>query len=280
MVDPKLVFLDVDGTLVDQDGSIPASAQDAIARARLSGHRVFLCTGRSCPELWPDLLDVGFDGLIGGAGAYVEVDGIVLVNKTLGETQLLHVVEFFGSRGLDYFFEGAQGLFGTPGIRTRLSDMLGATHHQSTQTRHGNNPFSYLDRIEVTAPPLPAPVNKVLFMRGPTAGLDDVRAEFHDFDVIDTSVPQFRESCGEMQLPGIHKASGIETVSSYLGTARANTIAFGDSDNDLEMLRYAGVGIAMGNARQHVREAADEITSAPAADGILKAFIRHRLIQP
>lgn len=53
----------------------------------------------------------------------------------------------------------------------------------------------------------------------------------------------------------------------------------GDSDNDLEMLRHAGVGIAMGDARPHVRAAADEVTSAPQEGGIHEAFVRHGLIE-
>ena len=69
----RAVFLDVDGTLVDYSGRIPASARHAVRAARANGHLVFLCTGRSRSELWPDVTDIGFDGLVGGAGAYVEV---------------------------------------------------------------------------------------------------------------------------------------------------------------------------------------------------------------
>ena len=76
----------------------------------------------------------------------------------------------------------------------------------------------------------------------------------------------------------MHKASGIEQVTEHLGIARRDTLAIGDSDNDLEMLRHAGVGIAMGNARQHVREAADEVTSPPEEGGVHEAFVRHGLI--
>ena len=71
----RAVFLDVDGTLVDYSGRIPASARHAVRAARANGHLVFLCTGRSRSELWPAVTDIGFDGLVGGAGAYVEVGG-------------------------------------------------------------------------------------------------------------------------------------------------------------------------------------------------------------
>ena len=62
MVNTKAVFLDVDGTLVNEGGLVPESAQRAVREARANGHRVFLCTGRSPAELWPQIRDIGFDG--------------------------------------------------------------------------------------------------------------------------------------------------------------------------------------------------------------------------
>ena len=71
---------------------------------------------------------------------------------------------------------------------------------------------------------------------------------------------------------------GVAALLLVTGAASRDTLAIGDSDNDLEMLRHAGVGIAMGNARQHVREAADEVTSPPEEGGVHEAFVRHGLI--
>ena len=71
----KLIFLDVDGTLVDYENRIPASAVEAIRKARSLGHRVYICTGRSRAEVYAPLWDIGLDGMIGGNGAYVEDHG-------------------------------------------------------------------------------------------------------------------------------------------------------------------------------------------------------------
>ena len=76
----------------------------------------------------------------------------------------------------------------------------------------------------------------------------------------------------------MHKASGIEQVTEHLGIARRDTLAIGDSDNDLEMLRHAGVGIAMGNAPDAVKAIADEVTGRVDEDGLHAAFVRHGLI--
>ena len=66
----KILFIDVDGTLVDYDNNIPQSAVKAIKIARNNGHKVYICTGRSKSEVYQELWDIGLDGMIGGNGIY------------------------------------------------------------------------------------------------------------------------------------------------------------------------------------------------------------------
>jgi hypothetical protein len=61
------VFLDVDGTFVNDRGVVPPSARKAVVAARANGHEVFLCTGRSMAELWGEIVEPGFDGVIASA---------------------------------------------------------------------------------------------------------------------------------------------------------------------------------------------------------------------
>ena len=68
----KIIFLDVDGTLVDYDNRIPESAIQAIRQARGNGHLIYVCTGRSKAEMPQEIWDIGLDGMIGGNGSYVE----------------------------------------------------------------------------------------------------------------------------------------------------------------------------------------------------------------
>src|SRR5512141_955221 len=90
MGDTKAVFLDVDGTLVNDRGLVPDSARQAVREARANGHRVFLCTGRSPAELWPELTDIGVDGLIAASGAFVEVGVEVLLHRCLTRSEVEH----------------------------------------------------------------------------------------------------------------------------------------------------------------------------------------------
>lgn len=82
-MEQKLIFLDIDGTILGYDGTLPASAVTAIKTARQNGHRVYLNSGRSKAELPKKLLAIGFDGIIGGNGNYVENDGQVIFHQAL-----------------------------------------------------------------------------------------------------------------------------------------------------------------------------------------------------
>ena len=77
----KILFIDVDGTLVDYESNLPDSAVEAVRRARKNGHRVYICTGRSKAEIYQDIWDIGLEGMIGGNGSYVEDHGNVVLHR-------------------------------------------------------------------------------------------------------------------------------------------------------------------------------------------------------
>ena len=79
----KIIFIDVDGTLVDYENKLPQSAVKAIRQARSNGHKVYICTGRSRAEVYPEIWAIGLDGMIGGNGAYVEDNGKVVEHKLI-----------------------------------------------------------------------------------------------------------------------------------------------------------------------------------------------------
>ena len=82
----KIIFLDVDGTLTDYENHIPASAAEAIRKARANGHRVYLCTGRSRAEIYDELWAIGLDGMIGGSIADTIAFGDAIVDVPMLRT--------------------------------------------------------------------------------------------------------------------------------------------------------------------------------------------------
>ncbi|MFJ5760508.1 HAD family hydrolase [Neobacillus sp. NPDC093182] len=83
---------------------------------------------------------------------------------------------------------------------------------------------------------------------------------------------------GELSVPGIHKATAISTLLQYLKIDKENTFAYGDGLNDLEMLAFVQHGIAMGNAKEAVKKATDDITDTHNEDGIYNSFNKYGLI--
>ncbi len=275
----KAVFLDVDGTLVNDRGLVPESARSAVREARANGHLVFLCTGRSPAELWPEILAIGFDGLVAGAGAFVEVGSDVLVHRGLSAGEVRHVLDFFGSHHVDFYLQANDGIYATPAVQTRLRRLIGgASTDALVLAELERGLFGFVDAIKVDADPFATVVTKVIYLFSAVT-LEELRAEFgSSFVVIPSSVPLFGPTSGELMLPGVNKATGIDALLAHVGIDRADTIAIGDSYNDVEMLEHAAVGVAMGDAPQPVLDIADEVTAGVDEDGIRLAFLRHGLI--
>lgn len=98
------------------------------------------------------------------------------------------------------------------------------------------------------------------------------------FNVIPSTVPIFGKNSGELSVPGIHKATAISTLLQYLKIDKENTFACGDGLNDLEMLEFVQHGIAMGNAKDAVKKAADDITDTHYENGVYNSFKKYGLI--
>ena len=275
----KTIFLDVDGTLVNFVGQIPGSARQAIQEAREIGHRVFLCTGRSLPELWPEILEIGFDGLIAGSGAYVQVGEDILVHRALSLDDIAHVQDFFAANGIDYFLQADDGIYAPPGLPAHLGRLIRASVTDDdlfAELERGL--FNFIHSIRPIAQPMTLKVTKIIYVDSPLS-LDEIRTEFDTLDVIPSSVSVFGANSGEMSGAGVHKASGIDAVLEHLKIDPADTLAIGDSHNDIEMLAHVAVGIAMGDAPEEVRKVADELTAGVDQDGVFTAFRRHGLLR-
>lgn len=115
---PKIIFLDVDGTLVDYEGNLPQSAVKAIRAVRKNGHKVYICTGRSKAEIYQNIWNIGLDGMIGANGAYVEHEGSVLLHQSLSRDTCRKAIAWLGARGLEFYLESNSGLFASEQFET------------------------------------------------------------------------------------------------------------------------------------------------------------------
>lgn len=263
----KVVFLDVDGTIAPFDAPIPQSAIQAIRMARQNGNKVLLCTGRSRAELQPQIMSIGFDGMVGAAGAFVDIDGTNIFFAKLRDEWVAEIIEYFDRNNICGFFQCPAMTYARQRSLDAFSSMLGA-------------PVVPDQRDGLVIPGIVAKENlyeckdvtKIFFL-SETTPVEDVRKHFSGrFMVINNTIGLPMDKSGELSQLGVSKATGIEVVLKHYGCDRADSVAVGDGYNDLEMIEYAGTGIAMGNGVDSLKQLADHVTADIHDDGLYKAF--------
>lgn len=278
----KVIFVDVDGTLVNDDGLVPDSARTAITKARDNGHQVYLCTGRSKPELYESILSIGFDGIIGAGGGYVEVDEKIIYHKKVADEDVVHMVDFFNEKQLDFYLESNGGLFASQNLEAHLDKLIygDVENDPIAREKKVNNPHPFMESLTYGETNLyRTDVNKACFLENKAVPFEEIKNEFSGkFEVMHCTVPIFGDDSGELMAPNIHKATAIELLLKYIGRNKKDTIGIGDGMNDAEMLTYCETGIAMGNAKEALKLLANEVTASVDEDGLYVSFEKHGLL--
>lgn len=268
----KIIFLDVDGTLVNYEGKLPDSAARAVQQARANGHRVYICTGRSRAEVYPYLWDIGLDGMIGGNGSYVEDGGEVVMHQMMTGAQCRRVVDWLHERGLPFYLESNSGLYASTDFAT------GAAEAVREYSRRKNGEAGVMT-VQDAFPDMiydgnlyREDVNKISFVLHSYQDYLDAAAAFPDLKAGTWGGSGETALFGDLGVKDITKAHAIDVLLAHLGAERADTIAFGDAKVDIPMLGYCAYGVAMGNGGDEIRAMADFVTDDVEHDGLWNAF--------
>jgi len=268
----KIIFLDVDGTLVNYEGKLPDSAARAVQQARANGHRVYICTGRSRAEVYPYLWDIGLDGMIGGNGSYVEDGGEVVMHQMMTGAQCRSVVDWLHERGLPFYLESNSGLYASTDFAT------GAAEAVREYSRRKNGEAGVMT-VQDAFPDMiydgnlyREDVNKISFVLHSYQDYLDAAAAFPDLKAGTWGGSGETALFGDLGVKDITKAHAIDVLLAHLGAERADTIAFGDAKVDIPMLEYCAYGVAMGNGGDEIRAMADLVIDDVEHDGLWNAF--------
>ncbi|MXQ48082.1 Cof-type HAD-IIB family hydrolase [Streptococcus pneumoniae] len=271
----KIIFLDVDGTLVDYDNRIPESAVKAIRLARDKGHKVYVCTGRSRAEMQPEIWDIGIDGMIGGNGSYVEDNEEVVMHQLISKDDAKHIVDWLHSRGLEFYLESNNGLFASENFKEAARPVLreyslrkGKTEEEvkdqeAEDALHGLIYGGELYRDDL---------NKVSFILSDYQDHLDSIEEFPNLEAHTWGGRGETALFGDLGVKDINKAHAIAVLLKHLGAEQKDTIAFGDAKIDIPMLDYCQIGVSMGNGGPEILKMADMVTDDVAEDGLYNAF--------
>lgn len=270
----KYVFLDIDGTLVNFKGEAPSSAIKALKAARKNGHKLFVCTGRQLSQVYPWLLEqVEFDGIISSSGANIRAGKVQICRHCLPIEKLLFLADYFFKNNIPYCIQSQDTLV----MESWCLDMI--MQYYAAQGIDNEKVKSLFGGIEIVDDIKTLDIaEKIVYYNAPkeTEGVSEDIGDF--FQVVRYSFGNASKTSGEITCRRYNKATGIQEVLDFFGADRADTVAVGDGDNDLEMMEYAAFGVAMGNATSKLKAAADFITEDIDKDGIYKAFLELNLI--
>lgn len=268
----KVIFFDIDGTLMDKGAVISNSTRNALHKLRENGHRIVVCSGRANYQI-PEWLEENFDGIVSATGSCV---------RSRGEKIYEHFVSREDARLVREALLRAHGiLVGQTDRETVLSQesydyML---YHLKKQGRSEERIQLMLGNAVITETMEDcSAVRKYFYHRS-----DKTVQEFSDelgelFDFAPASFGSSDAGCGEITCKGINKSFGMLKYILHEDISAADTIAFGDGPNDTDMIDFAGIGIAMGNATENLKARADMVTKDITEDGIEYALKKLGLI--
>jgi Cof subfamily protein (haloacid dehalogenase superfamily) len=260
----RLLAVDVDGTLLTTEGVLSRRTGEAVRAADRAGWHVALVTGRPLPYVLPVVRELA-------VGEYVVAANGATVAEISSGT-VLYQANLPGRLVVDALTRARRAI---PGLR------LAATTTRGFHTEPGFEELAPLSRADAVvvddASPRPDDTvnSAVLFVLG--AETRDVLARVAAIvpEGVDVS-PSGLPGSVELTAPGVHKGSGVVHLSERLGVEQGDVVAFGDGLNDHEMLKWAGLGVAMGNADAPTKAVADEVTESNDDDGV--ALVIERLL--
>jgi Cof subfamily protein (haloacid dehalogenase superfamily) len=264
----KTIFLDVDGTLVADKGTVPESAILAIKQAQMNNHKIVLCTGRAMAEIYQPILDIGFDGIIACGGNYVETNNEVLFERAFSIEELNELYSYFNVHNIDFYAEANSGIYASEGCIRYLDNLINDIESELVKQSLSH----FKNHIISGADLYRSDINKISFLGSNhpfTELLNDFGSKYELFDLV---VPVFGKNSGEISIKGTDKVLGIKLIMEHFGCDHEHTVAIGDGNNDISMLSYVNFGIAMGNATDRLKEVADYITDDVNEHGLSKAF--------
>ncbi len=273
----KLLFFDIDGTLVDFNRNMPDSAREALKKVQRGGHKILLCTGRGKSQIYPHLLDFGFDGIIAAGGAYIEYNGKVLYHNTFGEERIKQAAKIFRRHQISFMLQQEDGCYLSGDSLYHFRDTLMPGHEDAGSDEvleylQDSLGTIILDNNILDHPTAYTNTESILYTNSPISFAEIQGLLGPSLTVTAASYATPRPSQGEITIAGITKAYGIQQIIDYTSIAREDTIAFGDAANDLNMMLFAGKSVAMGNAISEVKQAADFVTTDINDNGIANAI--------
>jgi len=254
----KAVFFDIDGTLVSfNTHTMPESTHKALAMLRQKGIRLFISSGRPLSAI-DNLEGENFDGFVTVNGSLCWMNGEIVHRAPVPVSDVTNWIEYEKKNRTDCFMISSRGI-----TMNRLTE--------STQ--------AFLDMLNFPATPILSldEIDRNDIFQMVCLFTPDMDSHIQSL-LPGCSFKRWHPSFADIVKAGSDKSSGMQAILDLTGLKRDQCMAFGDGGNDIEMLQFAGLSVAMGGSEDAVVAASDYVTDSVDDDGIMNALKHFSLI--
>lgn len=258
LMENKILFFDIDGTILDEEKNIPIGVKEAISKAKENGHEIVIATGRAPFTAEFVLNQLNIDSFICYNGQIVQYKGEVIHQGIIEENELQKLTEFAKKREQPVVY------------MDKFEFVSNIPNHQDV--------FESISTLKISMPRteenffLTNNIHQALIFCN-----NDDQKIYESFFPNLKFVRWHAVSCDVLPR-GVSKAKGIELFLNYINKTPEDAIAFGDGLNDIEMLEFVGTGVAMGNSVEELKKYASFVTDHVSENGIINALKKLELI--
>lgn len=282
----QLLALDMDGTLLDRNKYITPSVQQSLQTFMNQGRLVTIASGRFPASVWlhARALDLNAPLIaLNGAAILDETTGQLIKGYPIPSSDIEKLAHFIESQGAYIHFYGYNTLYVAEVNEMNQNWPLANVVVSPDKPLTLDNYQDQIHWIQVEpvgslsyfASSTPVPLYKATVIHEDAELIDQWEAELQRWSIF--TITRTGRHRFDVNALGISKRSALEQVSHDYLIPQVQVAAMGDYDNDIEMLQWAGLGIAMGNAEEHVKQIAGAVTTSNEQDGVAHAVMNYLL---
>lgn len=274
-----ILYIDIDGTLRDERNGIPESSGRALELCRDKGIQIVICTGRNRGSIQDDVKALKTDGVISAGGCDIRFGKKLLKQEHFSEKAVKKFLKVAAGQELGVSFEAEEEIYmNRKAALFYREDFLKKTRGcPDTEKIRRENKIRYEDNLSRLWT-VPWKIHKVCLI-GSEEQISQIEKEAGKQMEVVQKTQWNGQFYMELLPAGCGKGAAVEFLNHYLHIEKENSMSFGNGDNDVEMLRACGTGIAVRGCGPKLLKYADSICGPPGEDGIYKELLRRNMIE-
>ena len=269
----KLVAIDMDGTLLDSKGRVSNRTRQAIYEASKKGVYIILATGRILKSAVNHAIELDLKKPIISSNGAVIIDENkeIIYQKPINSRSVKEVTEIGKSEGIYFHFYDDVSFYSNIYIEEVFN-----FYNTDESKKSGNEiKMNIFDNVDEIIGNKDINVYKFLFIDDDRSKLDNLQYRLKSLE--DICICSSWGNNLEVTDRDVSKGNGLKYLCNRLNISAKDVIAIGDNENDISMIEYAGLGVAMGNGVEKAKSISDLITSTNDEDGVAKIIEKYIL---